>query len=157
MSTIPTMKTLKDRLHKIELKKASGGVSIDPSWTIESENIQKAIGQMDLIDTYRERLKVLIDQRANLGVHAPPTVITSIEECRTNIANLRRVCSDLGYYVDTYPGDVEEINLKPHSSTSTVSPLDTVKESLRDIETMIRLRMYDHALNLIKELQDTIR
>lgn len=108
MSTIPQLADLKRRLRDLNLKKARGGYTVDPSVNMEADDLEQVIQQMELIERHRQALNVLVNQSAAFGISVPQHITNEIRERRATILQLRQTCARLGQNVPAHPLDTDE-------------------------------------------------
>lgn len=139
MSTIPQLAALKQRLNELSLQKSRYGISADPHITIEAQDLETVVNQMNLIDIHRRNLDTLLKQESTFGGHAPAYITNQIVTERANVARLRQVCARLGQNVPQHPVDAdEEPDLPPvRSVPRQVPPPSDIRDKLDQIERLI--------------------
>ena len=142
MSTIPQLDSLKKRLQQLNLQKARGGYSVEPSVTMEADDLATVVGQMELIDLQRRNLDHLIRQRDTFAGNAPVHILNQIVSSRAEVARLRQVCARLGHDVLSHPVDDDEQSglppIQPRPAPQPKSDLHTKLD--RAIALLIEIR-----------------
>lgn len=135
MSTIPQLRALRQRKGERSMQQAKYGITADPSITLELRDLETVIHLMEMIDTHRANLNILLSQRAQHGLHVPTHIITQINSERESISTLRLQCSRLGYPVDTHEVDADELTIDPPPVRAPSAPpvetqLDRIEKKL---------------------------
>jgi len=73
-------------------------------------------GQLSLLDTYRKRLRIQLDQLGKLGAFAPPYIQIDIDEARGQIKKIKKYLRDNNVAVADGPED------KPDGAASQIPP-----------------------------------
>jgi len=155
MSTIPELDVLKRRLHERQMQRAQYGFSVDPSVVMEIESIEAITHVMGLIDVGRRNLIHLLKQREHFGASVPPHIVNQIANERDQIAARIRLCRERGYTIAAHPVDADVTPIESPTGPIVFSrnPIDTIRESLSDLETMIRHNQKALALDLCRKLR----
>ncbi len=140
MSTIPQLASLKKRLQELNMQKARYGISVDPSISIEADDLATAVQQMDLIEINRRNLDLLLRQRDSHGAaNVPISISNQIMSIRAEIVRLRQVCARLGQNVPAHPVDDDaEPELPPIQPRQAAQPTPSdIRSKLDQIERLI--------------------
>lgn len=137
MSTIPQFDGLRKRLNELNLQKARYGISADPHISIETQDLETIVGQMNLIDIHRRNLDTLLKQASTFGAHVPTHVSNQIISERAEVVRLRQVCARMGQSVPPhFVDDDAEPELPPIQPRQTRPPTD-IRAKLDLIEQLI--------------------
>lgn len=137
MSTIPQLDQLKRRLHDLSIQKARYGISVDPHISIEAQDLETIISQMNLIDVHRRNLDALLRQASSFGNHTPAHITNQIISERAEIVRLRQVCARLGQSVPAHPVDDDaEPELPPVQAPARPAQAD-IRAKLDQIEALL--------------------
>lgn len=142
MSTIPQFATLKKRLNELNLQKARYGISADPHITMEADDLQTIISQMELIDIQRRNLDHLVRQRDMYAGNAPVHILNQIVSSRAEVARLRQTCARLGQSIPSHPLDSDEqTELPPITPQEAAQPKSDLHTKLdQAIALLIEIR-----------------
>lgn len=159
MSTIEQLPALKQRRNARALQAARYGGSAEPHITIELQQLETVIGQMERIDIHRGRLAHLLKQRGHFGADTAPHIVMEIASEREQIAALRAACAKYGQPVASHPVDADEPGVEEAEQEPVElprGPLARIREALRDIEALLRHGQTDAALAAVQQLRREI-
>lgn len=158
-TTIEQLPALKKRRNGLALQGAQYGISADPRITIELQDLETIISQMDLIDIHRGNLNQLLRQREHFGAHVPPHIVNQITHEREEIQRLRLICAKYRQPVEAHPVDADDVGIEAAPVVPAAFPPDPitrVREALRDIEALLRHGETAAALRAIQALRRDI-
>lgn len=140
MSTVPQLAELKRRLHELEMRKARSGYSVEPSISMEADDLRTIIHQMEMIDIHRRNLDTLLRQRSTFAGQPPMHIVNQITSARADIARIRQVCARLGQNVPEHPVDSDEpeVELPPVQPIRRQAPAPVnIRAKLDEIQRLL--------------------
>jgi len=126
---------LRRRKGELSLQAARYGISTPPEISIELQDIDIILSQIELIVIHRRNLQTLTKQASHFGANVPPHILSQIASERAEIARIKRVCATKRHPVADDPIDSDDdpaVETPAHVPTTPlpISQLDRIERKL---------------------------